>query len=168
VLIVNLGTPEGTDYWSIRRYLKEFLSDRRVIETPRALWLPILQFILLRRPRARGRDYDAIWNREREEGPLKTITRSQAEKLGLALVMSVERFDRYACRSRDLIHRTLGVSRRQEGFHRRIDDQGPLLRHQSGLWVIILPNPCHPSPHTHLTNNTTAVTVVLCNSDRCR
>ena len=85
VLIVNLGTPEGTDYWSIRRYLKEFLSDRRVIETPRALWLPILQFILLRRPRAKGRDYDAIWNRERDEGPLKTITRSQSEKLGLAL-----------------------------------------------------------------------------------
>jgi protoporphyrin/coproporphyrin ferrochelatase len=85
VLIVNLGTPEGTDYWSIRRYLKEFLSDRRVIETPRVLWLPILQFILLRRPRAKGRDYDAIWNRERDEGPLKTITRSQSEKLGLVL-----------------------------------------------------------------------------------
>ena len=85
VLIVNLGTPEGTDYWSIRRYLSEFLSDRRVIETPRALWLPILQVILLRRPRAKGRDYEAIWNKERDEGPLKTITRSQGEKLGLAL-----------------------------------------------------------------------------------
>src|SRR5580658_720964 len=85
VLIVNLGTPEGTDYWSIRRYLNEFLSDRRVIETPRPIWLPILQVILLRRPRAKGRDYDAIWNRERDEGPLKTITRSQSEKLRLAL-----------------------------------------------------------------------------------
>jgi ferrochelatase len=85
VLIANLGTPEGTDYWSIRRYLSEFLSDRRVIETPRALWLPILQVILLRRPRAKGRDYEAIWNKERDEGPLKTITRSQSEKLGLAL-----------------------------------------------------------------------------------
>jgi protoporphyrin/coproporphyrin ferrochelatase len=84
-LIVNLGTPEGTDYWSIRRYLKEFLSDRRVIETPRPIWLPILQFILLTRPRAKGRDYQSIWNRERNEGPLKTITRSQSEKLGLAL-----------------------------------------------------------------------------------
>jgi protoporphyrin/coproporphyrin ferrochelatase len=59
-LIVNLGTPEATDYWSIRRYLHEFLSDRRVIETPRPLWLPVLQVILLRRPRAKGRDYDAI------------------------------------------------------------------------------------------------------------
>ena len=85
VLIVNLGTPEGTDFWSIRRYLKEFLSDRRVIETPRPVWLPILQFILLTRPRAKGRDYDSIWNHERNEGPLKTITRSQSEKLGLAL-----------------------------------------------------------------------------------
>ncbi len=85
VLIVNLGTPEGTDYWSIRRYLQEFLSDRRVIETPRALWLPILQVILLRRPHAKGRDYEAMWNKEKDEGPLKTITRSQSEKLSLAL-----------------------------------------------------------------------------------
>src|SRR5580658_9122448 len=85
VLIVNLGTPEGTDYWSIRRYLNEFLSDRRVIETPRPIWLLILQVILLRRPRAKGRDYDAIWNKDRNEGPLKTITRSQSEKLGGAL-----------------------------------------------------------------------------------
>ena len=85
VLIVNLGTPEGADFRSIRRYLKEFLSDRRVIETPRPVWLPILQFILLTRPRGKRRDYDSIWNHERNEGPLKTITRSQSEKLGLAL-----------------------------------------------------------------------------------
>jgi ferrochelatase len=85
VLLANLGTPEGTDYWSIRRYLKEFLSDRRVIETPRPVWAPILQYILLTRPRAKGRDYGAIWNRETNEGPLKTITRSQSEKLVLAL-----------------------------------------------------------------------------------
>ena len=85
VLIVNLGTPEGTDYWSMRRYLKEFLSDPRVIEAPRAIWLPILQLILLRRPSVRGRDYASIWNAERDEGPLKTITRAQSEKLGAAL-----------------------------------------------------------------------------------
>ncbi len=84
--IVNLGTPEATDYWSMRRYLAEFLSDRRVIETPRWLWWLILNlFILPRRPAAKGRDYDSIWNRERNEGPLKTFTRSQAEKLALAL-----------------------------------------------------------------------------------
>jgi protoporphyrin/coproporphyrin ferrochelatase len=65
--------------------LQEFLSDHRVIETPRALWAPILQAILLRRPHAKGRDYHAIWNKELNEGPLKTITRSQSEKLGFAL-----------------------------------------------------------------------------------
>ena len=42
VLLMNLGTPEGTGYWPMRRYLKEFLSDRRVIETPRLLWWPLL------------------------------------------------------------------------------------------------------------------------------
>jgi ferrochelatase len=85
VLIVNLGTPEGTDYWSIRRYLQEFLSDRRVIETPRIIWAPILRAILLRRPHAKAHDYESIWNQERNEGPLKTITRAQSEKLAPAL-----------------------------------------------------------------------------------
>ena len=82
VLLLNLGTPDGTDYWSMRRYLKEFLSDRRVIEVPRWKWWPILNLIILTvRPGRKGKDYDAIWNNERNEGPLKTITRSQAEKL---------------------------------------------------------------------------------------
>jgi ferrochelatase len=86
VLLVNLGTPEATDYWSMRRYLAEFLSDRRVIETPRWLWWLVLNlFILPRRPAAKGRDYDSIWNRARDEGPLKTFTRGQAEKLAAAL-----------------------------------------------------------------------------------
>ena len=47
VLLANLGTPDATDYWSMRRYLKEFLSDRRVIETPRLIWWPILNLIIL-------------------------------------------------------------------------------------------------------------------------
>src|SRR5919107_259876 len=82
VLLMNLGTPEGTTYWPMRRYLKEFLSDRRVIEAPRALWWPVLNLIILStRPKRKGRDYDTIWNKERDEGPLKTITRSQAEQL---------------------------------------------------------------------------------------
>jgi ferrochelatase len=82
VLLVNLGTPDGTDYWSIRRYLKEFLSDPRVIETNRVLWWPILNLVILTiRPARKGRDYDKIWNHERNESPLKTITRAQAEKL---------------------------------------------------------------------------------------
>lgn len=82
VLLLNLGTPDATDYWSMRRYLKEFLSDERVIEEPRWKWWPILNLIILTvRPGPKGRDYDAIWNKERNEGPLKTITRAQAEKL---------------------------------------------------------------------------------------
>ena len=88
VLLVNLGTPAATDYWSMRRYLKEFLSDPRVIETPRLLWWPILNLVILSfRPFAKGRDYDLIWNRERNESPLKTITRAQAEG-GLAKGLS--------------------------------------------------------------------------------
>ena len=84
VLIVNLGTPAGTDYWSMRRYLKEFLSDRRVIETSRLIWWPLLNFVILStRPSRKGRDYETIWNKERDEGPLRTITRSQAEKLAV-------------------------------------------------------------------------------------
>ena len=86
VLLLNLGTPDATDYWSMRRYLKEFLSDRRVIEEPRWKWWPILNLIILTvRPGPKGRDYDAIWNTERNEGPLKTITRDQAEGLVAAL-----------------------------------------------------------------------------------
>jgi ferrochelatase len=86
VLLLNLGTPEGTDYWSMRRYLKEFLSDRRVIETPRLLWWPVLNLIILStRPKRKGRDYASIWNNARDEGPLKTITRNQAEQLAVSL-----------------------------------------------------------------------------------
>jgi ferrochelatase len=85
VLLVNLGTPDATDYWSMRCYLKEFLSDRRVIETNRVLWWFVLNVIILsRRPQAKGRDYDKIWNREKNEGPLKTITRAQRDKLAEA------------------------------------------------------------------------------------
>jgi ferrochelatase len=83
VLLVNLGSPAGTDYWSMRRYLKEFLSDRRVIEVWRPLWLIILNlFVLTTRPSKSGHAYSIVWNNQRNEGPLVTITRSQAEKLG--------------------------------------------------------------------------------------
>ena len=86
VLLVNLGTPDATDYWSMRRYLKEFLSDRRVIEENPVKWWLILNLIILTvRPGRKGRDYDKIWNRARNEGPLKTVTRSQAEKLQRAM-----------------------------------------------------------------------------------
>jgi len=86
VLLVNLGTPDATDYFSIRRYLKQFLSDRRVIEENRLIWWLILNLVILTvRPRRKGRDYDRIWNRERNESPLMTITRAQAEKLSAQL-----------------------------------------------------------------------------------
>jgi ferrochelatase len=86
VLLVNLGTPEATDAESVRRYLKEFLADKRVIEETGLVWKIVLNgFILRFRPRRKGKDYDKIWNRERNESPLKTITRSQAEKLGSIL-----------------------------------------------------------------------------------
>ena len=91
VLIVNLGSPAGTDYRSMRRYLGEFLSDRRVIEVPRWLWLPLLSLVILStRPQRSGKAYAAIWNRERNEAPLVTITRSQAEKLAGAFAGTPE------------------------------------------------------------------------------
>jgi len=82
VLLVNLGTPQSTDYWSMRRYLKEFLWDRRVIEVSRPLWWFILNGIILQtRPRKSSHAYEKIWNHALDESPLKTITRGQAEKL---------------------------------------------------------------------------------------
>jgi ferrochelatase len=82
VLLLNLGTPDGTDYWPMRRYLSEFLSDPRVIETNPLLWQPILQGIVLStRPQQSGANYARIWDREHNESPLRVITRAQAEKL---------------------------------------------------------------------------------------
>lgn len=82
VLIANLGTPDATDYWSMRRYLSEFLSDRRVIDLPRWKWLPILQGpILTIRPFRSGANYRKIWNKDLDESPLMTITRAQADGL---------------------------------------------------------------------------------------
>ena len=86
VLLLNLGTPEATSYWPMRRYLKEFLSDRRVIEVNPALWWLVLNGIILTtRPGRSGHAYAKIWNRERDESPLKTITRAQAGQLAEAL-----------------------------------------------------------------------------------
>jgi ferrochelatase len=86
VLLVNLGTPDGTDYKSMRRYLAEFLTDRRVIEWSRLFWYPILYGIVLnRRPQRVGKAYESIWNKELDESYLRTYTRSQSEKLAAAL-----------------------------------------------------------------------------------
>jgi protoporphyrin/coproporphyrin ferrochelatase len=86
VVLLNLGTPDATDYWSMRRYLGEFLSDRRVIDYPAWLWQPLLQLVILsKRPTSKGKDYESIWNKELDESPLKTVTRSQSDKLAARL-----------------------------------------------------------------------------------
>ncbi|WP_339108640.1 ferrochelatase [Thioclava sp. GXIMD4216] len=82
VLVANLGTPDGTDYWSMRRYLGEFLSDKRVIDIPNWKWQPLLQLIILsKRPFTSGANYKTIWNNEANESPLMTITKQQVAKL---------------------------------------------------------------------------------------
>jgi protoporphyrin/coproporphyrin ferrochelatase len=86
VLLVNLGTPDSADARGVRVYLREFLSDPRVIENQGLLWKLILNGIILRvRPGRKARDYQKIWNTEKNESPLKTITRAQAEKLAAAI-----------------------------------------------------------------------------------
>src|SRR3954465_11576637 len=86
VLLVNLGTPDTADAKGVRVYLKEFLSDPRVIEDQGLLWKLVLNGIILRvRPRRKARDYQKIWNTDRNESPLKTITRSQSDKLSAAI-----------------------------------------------------------------------------------
>ena len=86
VLLVNLGTPDSADARGVRVYLKEFLSDPRVIEDQGLLWKLVLNGIILRiRPGRKARDYQKIWNREKNESPLKTITRAQSEKLAEAI-----------------------------------------------------------------------------------
>src|ERR1700760_3036604 len=86
VLLVNLGTPDSADAKGVRVYLKEFLSDPRVIEDQGLIWKLALNGVILRtRPRRKARDYLKIWNTERNESPLKTITRAQSEKLAAAI-----------------------------------------------------------------------------------
>ena len=82
LLLINLGTPDALDYWSMRRYLGEFLSDKRVVELPQVLWQLILQGpILTFRPKKSAAAYREIWNYELDESPLRTITRKQTERL---------------------------------------------------------------------------------------
>jgi len=82
VILSNLGTPDNTDYWSMRRYLNEFLSDRRVIDYSPWLWQPLLQLIILtKRPFSSGEAYRGIWNQEADESPLLTTTKAQAAKV---------------------------------------------------------------------------------------
>jgi ferrochelatase len=82
VLIVNLGTPDAPTPAAVRRYLKQFLTDPRVIEKDSVFWKMALNGVILPiRSRRKAREYQNIWNRDKDESPFKTITRSQAEKL---------------------------------------------------------------------------------------
>src|SRR6201991_3228562 len=86
VLLVNLGPPDSADAKGVRIYLKEFLSDPRVIENQGLYWKVVLNGIILNtRPRRKARDYQKIWNTGTNESPLETITRAQAEKLSEAI-----------------------------------------------------------------------------------
>jgi ferrochelatase len=86
VLLVNLGTPDTADTRGVRVYLKEFLSDPRVIENQGLVWKLALNGVILNtRPRRKARDYLKIWNTEKNESPLKTITRAQSEKLAASI-----------------------------------------------------------------------------------
>ena len=82
VLIINLGTPDSTNWWDIRKYLNEFLSDRRVIEVNPIIWKVILNlFILTFRPSKTAHAYKKIWRKETNESPLLYFTKQQAKKL---------------------------------------------------------------------------------------
>src|SRR5260370_36731566 len=86
VLLVNLGTPDSAEAGGVRVYLKEFLSDPRVIEDQGLVWKLVLNGIILRtRPARKARDYQKIWNTAKNESPIKTITRAQADKLAAAI-----------------------------------------------------------------------------------
>ena len=82
ILLINLGTPDSTSWWDIRKYLKEFLSDKRVIEVNPVLWQILLNlFILNFRPSKTAHAYKKIWFKETNESPLRYYTRHQTQKL---------------------------------------------------------------------------------------
>uniref|UniRef100_A0AC35UCQ6 Ferrochelatase n=1 Tax=Rhabditophanes sp. KR3021 TaxID=114890 RepID=A0AC35UCQ6_9BILA len=89
ILLVNTGTPSSLNYWDIRRYLKQFLSDKRIIELTNWIWYPILYlFILPFRPFNKAKAYKSIWNWELNESPLLTLTKRQCEKVSTKLELT--------------------------------------------------------------------------------
>ncbi|MCK0122064.1 ferrochelatase [Loktanella sp. F6476L] len=87
VLVANLGTPDDTGYWSMRRYLNEFLSDKRVVDISNWIWQPLLQLVILtKRPFSSGAAYKSIWNEEDNESPLLTITKKQTAAIRAKMV----------------------------------------------------------------------------------
>lgn len=99
VLLLNLGTPDATDFWPVRRYLKEFLSDQRVIETNPLIWWFILNGVILNvRPQKSGHAYAKIWDKEHNDSPLRVITIRQTEKLAEAFANDGQVMVDYAMR----------------------------------------------------------------------
>uniref|UniRef100_A0A0N4Z1Y5 Ferrochelatase n=1 Tax=Parastrongyloides trichosuri TaxID=131310 RepID=A0A0N4Z1Y5_PARTI len=89
IILINTGTPKSYGYWDLRRYLKEFLTDQRVIEVNKFIWYPILYlFILPFRPFKKAKCYKSIWNEELNESPLLTMSRSQGDKVYHKLINS--------------------------------------------------------------------------------
>src|SRR5690606_23733970 len=86
VLLVNLGTPDSPTVFAVRRYLREFLSDRRVVELPSLLWKTLLNTVVLQvtAPRSAA-NYQKIWDTAENDSPLRIFTRKQADKLQKAL-----------------------------------------------------------------------------------
>ena len=77
VLLINLGTPDAPTPRAVRKYLAQFLSDPRVIETPQAIWQPILQGIILStRPQKSGANYARIWDKTENDSPLRVLSRN--------------------------------------------------------------------------------------------
>lgn len=112
VVLVNLGTPDRPAADAIRRYLKEFLSDERVVDFPRWLWLPILNFIILRtRPPKLVEKYALVWGRF--DGPIRNISNALAHRIRQELpALQVEVAMTYGAPSlKDVLHRVKDASR---------------------------------------------------------
>ena len=98
VLLINLGTPDSTKWWDIRKYLKEFLSDKRVIEVNQILWQLILNlFILTFRPAKTAKAYKKIWMKKQNMSPLRYFTIKQTSNLQKRMKNKVVEID-YAMR----------------------------------------------------------------------
>lgn len=154
VLLVNLGTPTAPTAAAVRTYLAEFLSDRRVVDTPRLVWLPVLHGVILNvRPVKTAKNYDLIWRRDSNESPLRYYTRRQAEllanQLGAGVIVDYAmRYGAPSIRDRIIALKAQGVERllviplypqysasTTASVHDAVFDAISSLRHQPALRV---------------------------------